>query len=412
MMKCFSVRWRSLLLTVPMLVCSLTSQGQSQVNNYHTEFGGGLLDGNNGTEVLNGNYMPIWTVTTTGTVNDLRSSDNGNGAIAIEFTLSPQNSLTLTSVQTFSGALYGIQVDCDYTAGLVIKAYVGQTEIGELAYTKLYDISGLSYGLLSDKISLKFMVASGTENGVSVSGLRGVTVYVDETVAPLNFDSPVTFDPAVLSSADLSNYTYRGILFTLNESNGDGFVQEDNEGVIYIGTTLTDGQVETVNNKVKNQMIPYHPGYSSYADDFAGGMTMMVTRGKGRIGLEADMEPGYAFHVKIGDESPVEVSSTTRQWLEVPYNVSQNTNIYIYMVEKSAAARGDEEPDRAGTRIGKRGTAHGRVFSTRCSSVPVDVTDISVYVDYIMGRDTFIYHNADINNDAKINVADIVELLK
>ena len=99
--------------------------------------------------------------------------------------------------------------------------------------------------------------------------------------------------------------------------------------------------------------------------------------------------------MKIGDAAPVEVASTTRRWLEVPYNVNRDTYIYIYLVDKSAAARANNDSGRSGTRIGKRETAHGIVFSLRCASAPVEVSDISVYVDYIMGRDTFIFHSHD-----------------
>ena len=76
------------------------------------------------------------------------------------------------------------------------------------------------------------------------------------------------------------------------------------------------------------------------------------------------------------------------------------------MVDKSPSS------SRSGTRIGKRGTTHGIVYSVRCSTAPIEKTDISVYVDYIMKRDDFIFPNADVNEDYRINAADIVELLK
>ena len=75
------------------------------------------------------------------------------------------------------------------------------------------------------------------------------------------------------------------------------------------------------------------------------------------------------------------------------------------MVDKSPSS------SRSGTRIGKRGTTHGIVYSVRCSTAPIEKTDISVYVDYIMKRDDFIFHNADRNGDYKINAADIVDVL-
>lgn len=406
MMKRFSIYWRSLLLAVPMLACSLTSHARV----YQIGFGAPSEDG----MLVNDNQMELWTYAIEGTVTNLSYSKETFGlSFLIPATSVAVNSLTLTSCQTFSGKLMSISVECNYVVGLVIKAYAGQVELGELTYNgKNFEISSSSIGLLSENISLKFMAASGAGNGASVSGLSSVSVYIDESVFPIDYDSPVAFDYEELSSADLSNYSYKGILFTLNESNGDGFEQENDEGVIYVGTTLTDEQVEMVNNKIKNQIVPYHPGMDNYANDFSGGITMMVTRGKGIIGLEAETESNYAYHVKIGDAAPVEVASTTRQWLEVPYNVNSDTYILIYLVDKSAASRANNDSGRSGTRIGKRETAHGIVYSLRCASAPVEVTDISAYVEYIMGRDTFIFHNADVNNDYKINVADIVEILK
>ena len=75
------------------------------------------------------------------------------------------------------------------------------------------------------------------------------------------------------------------------------------------------------------------------------------------------------------------------------------------MVEKSPSS------SRSGTRIGKRGTTHGIVYTVKCSTAPIEKTDLSVYVDRIMNRDDFIFPNADRNGDNKINVADIVEVL-
>lgn len=75
------------------------------------------------------------------------------------------------------------------------------------------------------------------------------------------------------------------------------------------------------------------------------------------------------------------------------------------MVDKSPSS------SRSGTRIGKRGTAHGIIVSLSCSSAPIEKTDIGVYVDYIMKRDDFIFPNADMNEDYKINAVDVVKVL-
>ena len=142
-----------------------------------------------------------------------------------------------------------------------------------------YGLSQLSYGTQSEPLTLKFIASPQAPNGASVSGLRSVTVYIDDAVVPLDNDKAVTFDPSELSSADLSNYSYQGILFTLDGSNSDVFAYEDGEGVIYIESLLTDAVVDELNNAVRNHY--YSPGDPGYAMDFAGGITLMVHKGKG-----------------------------------------------------------------------------------------------------------------------------------
>ena len=268
--------------------------------------------------------------------------------------------------------------------------------------------------ILGEQNINNFVVA----NGVQVSGLTEVEIMIDDTVVPLVIDEPVTFDPEELSTADLSNYSYKGILFTLNEPEGDGFENEDGVGAIYIGSVLTDEAVGAVNNAVNEHI--YSPGDPGYAVDFAGGMTLMIPKGNGIIKIEAENESDYAYHVKVGDCDPVQVASTKRKWLKVPYEVDEDTYVYIYMVEAASATR-------AGTRIGRRATAHGKIYVVKCAAAgssfvmgdadgsgDVDDDDVKAIVDYIMGIPPagFNKAQADINGDDDVNVADLVKVIQ
>lgn len=413
MMKRFSKPWKALFIAVPMLMCSLTGQASE----YWIEFGTPAPSATIPNEglIVNANYSPTWTYRIIGSVSNLQYN-TGNNDYGLNFDIDPvegsESSLTLTSLRSFSGIPRSIVVECSKANDLVIEAYAGQTYLGMLQYvqgqganTSRYVLSLESLNILG-KISLKFRLAKGAQKSVNVSKLTKAVVFLDE----ISFDVPVTFDPNELEGLDqeLSNYIYKGILLTLNTSvDGEGFDSvgegEEKEGFICNVSTLTDAAVENLHNRVKNHN--YHPGDPGYAIDFSGGITMMVARGKGFFELEALTESNYAYHVKIGDAAPVEFVYTNRQTLSVPYNVSKDTYVYIYLVDKSPSS------SRSGTRIGKRGTAHGIVYSVRCSTAPIEKTDISVYVDYIMKRDDFIFHNADRNGDYKINAADIVDVL-
>ena len=412
----YSKNWRALLLALPLLMGSLTGYATE----YTIKFYAPSQDSNT---LKNEDGKTVWTYSTTGTVGNFSYTDDEPQGLY--FYLNPSsaalNSLTLTSVQTFSGPIKSIRVACADAYGMEIKAYAGQTELGELVYnqkTMDYGLTQLSYGMLSEPLSLKFTASPQAENGGSVSGLSSVKVYIDDTVLPLPDGRAVTFDPSELSTAVLSNYSYKGILFTLNESNNDGFAYEDGEGIIYLESVLTDAAVDGLNNAVRNHS--YTPGEPGYAIDFAGGITMMVSKGKGFIKIEAENESAFAYHIKVGDNAPVQLSSTTRKWLAVPYDVNQDTYVYIYMVQKASGSR-------AGTRIGRRATAHGKIYSAKSVSTggsfvlgdadgsgKVDLKDVKAIANDIMGTPPAGFNKvqADVNGDEIVDVADLVEVVQ
>ena len=400
MIKHFSKSWKALLFAVPMLVCSLTGQASS----YSIELGTPSQG-----VIKNANGLDKWTYTTSGIVNDLMYSADG-----LSFNLPAggvaENSLTLTTSTRFSGKLSDISIPCEEIPDLVITVFVGQTILCNLEYKGkgYFPVNLSSRGLLYERISLKFTVASGAKKGASVSRLREVDLFIQDQIFPFFIGGSVTFDSS-LFGVDLSNRPYNGILLTLDSSKDDGCDKdEDDNYVIYTGSTLTDEAVSDLNNKVNNRVANYWPGDDGYAEAFKGGITLMAARGKGIVKLKVRTESNFVYHVKVGDKAPVPVASTNcdvPEVLEVPYNVDKDTYVYIYLFNKTPSS------SRSGTRIGRRGTTHGIVYSLSCSSAPIEKTDLSVYVDFIMKRDDFIFHNADRNGDDKINVADIVDVL-
>ena len=398
--SCHSLAW---LLALPMMMWSLAGQA-----NYNIGFGP-LSEGSN--TVTNTNGAPLWTYTKSGDVENFGYSQDANSlSFYMPASGETENSLTLTTVQTFSGRLQAINLFTQVGGECSIELYVGQEKLGTFTDNgKGYNITALSYVMADAPITLKFVGPSQSGNAqayASVSGLSKVEIAIDETVAPLPSGQEVSFDPSELSTADLSNYTYQGILFTLNKENGDGFEAEDNG--IYIGSVQTDAAVaEIVSN--------YSPSDPGYAIDFAGGITLLVPKGKGYISIEAQNESTHAFHVKIGGAAPVEVSSLERDWLEVPYDVENDTYIYIYMVQKAS-----------GTRIGRRATAHGVIYKVKCASAPtlvpgdangsgdVDKDDVQMIADYILGKNPAGFKKAQANVDGEgdVTVVDLVKVIE
>lgn len=396
---CHSLAW---LLALPMMMWSLAGQAYN--------IGFGPLEQSNTEKMVkspDGTGLTLWTYVENGSVENFNYSQDAKELnFYMPASSNAVNSLSLTTFKTFSGMLKGITVSCPGASGLTIKAYVGQQELGELTYNQKigYVSSNLSHAVLSQPVTLEFIASSQAANGVNVS-LKNVSIDVDESVAPLEDDKPVTFAASELSGKDLSKYSYQGVLFTLNKENGDGFEAEDNG--IYIGSVQTDAAVaEIVSN--------YSPGDPGYAIDFTGGITLLVPKGKGYISIEAQNESTHAFHVKIGGAAPVEVSSLERDWLEVPYDVEDDTYIYIYMVQKAS-----------GTRIGRRATAHGVIYKVKCASAPtlvpgdangsggVDKDDVQMIADYILGKNPAGFKKAQANVDGEgdVTVVDLVKVI-
>ena len=340
-----------------------------------------------------------------------------------------QESLMMTSCRSFSGILQSIKVSCQYIDGLEIHAYYmaqgKEKMLGTLWYNQnaqAYTYSNLKTVDILDGNTIKLVFSvnvnySSNYNSLQVYGFSGVTVSVNEPVVPQTKGQTVTFDPSVFSTADLTNFQYKGILFTLNMSpDGDGFEVEDGEGVIYLATTKTDTNVGYLAEWVEDNA--YIPGSDTYAEEFSGGITLKVPSGSGFIQIEAETEGDYVLHVKVGNKAPVEIASLTRKVLEVPYIVDQDTYVYIYMTHNPTASRQK-------TRIGKRAVAHNKIYSAKCASVSVaaigdadgsgsvDKNDVKARADYIMGKNPtgFKKEYADLNEDGVVDVADLVLMI-
>ena len=444
----YTKNWRALLLALPLLMGCLTVQATN-----HTFY---IYEMNQDRQILSDGETVVFSYTTVGGIGRLACQKG------LTFYIGPddgnENSLTLTSVESFSGTLRSIEINGNLDGGVIVEAYISGESLkylGQLTIPKIntnttnnnfntdtdtnnypidnnqnidFDdinnnaillcpvLSGLSNVLQKQQILLKFSLQKGADNGGGVYNMTSVKITLDDTAAPLPLGEAVTFDGEELETADLTNYTYKGILFTLNtDIDGEGIDFLDGNAVCFL-TPLTDAKVTEVNDNVK--VAYYHPGDLAYAYNFSGGITMMVAKGSGKIVLDVETDDNYAFHVKIGNAEPVELSSLSRQELNVPYTVEEDTYVYIYLVEKTSAAQ-------AGTRIGRRGTAYGKIYYAKCASsvnIPGDVfgngvvdwNDVKAIVDYIMGTPPvgFNMSMADVNGDEVINAADLVKVIQ
>ena len=146
--SCHSLAW---LLALPMMMWSLAGQA-----NYNIGFGP-LSEGSN--TVTNTNGAPLWTYTKSGDVENFGYSQDANSlSFYMPASGETENSLTLTTVQTFSGRLQAINLFTQVGGECSIELYVGQEKLGTFKDNgKGYNITALSYVMADAPITLKFV---------------------------------------------------------------------------------------------------------------------------------------------------------------------------------------------------------------------------------------------------------------
>lgn len=168
---------------------------------------------------------------------------------------------------------------------------------------------------------------------------------------------------------NLVNSVVDKVLITLPASidanSDEGISVDDSDGRVGITIqteSMTDAKVKTIAQKViDNQTtnVGYFPGSDDFAKDFVG-MTILLPACIGSIETDLNIDPGYEFHMLIAEENQGVLNSTIKVIgpgkKETPFDVAMPSYCYIYMVKSGA-----------GTRLGKRDKAHGKVYSVGVS---------------------------------------------
>ena len=222
------------------------------------------------------------------------------------------------------------------------------------------------------------------KNGKLVDGNGAVvsTMTIGVVLNPLTGDEPdelnpddftVTYPDGTTATIDLTNNAINNILYTLNnDTEGQGYDPEYND--IGIVTTMTDETVTQVANDVTNNTLIV--GSDTYANRFIG-LTFIVQGGDGTVKIDQEVEDGYEFHLKIGNNDAVKVADyiTKQQVAEVPYQLNDATLCWLYLVKKSVAS--SRKPN---TRVNKRSKLIGSIKQIKVTPKSVSSTNSATKV--------------------------------
>ncbi|WP_080694803.1 Ig-like domain-containing protein [Xylanibacter ruminicola] len=222
------------------------------------------------------------------------------------------------------------------------------------------------------------------KDGKMVNGNGAVvsTLTIGVVLNPLTGDEPdelnpddftVTYPDGTTATIDLTNNAINNILYTLNnDTEGQGYDPEYND--IGIVTTMTDEVVTQVANDVANSTLIV--GSDDYANRFIG-LTFIVQGGEGTIKIAQEVEDGYGFHLKIGNNDAVKVADyiITQPNADVPYQLDDATLCWLYLVKKPGAST-----RMRSTRVNKRSKLMGSIKHVNIKAKTVASTNSATKV--------------------------------
>ena len=285
--------------------------------------------------------------------------------------------IELVGNDTIQGANYVVS---NNSAALTELIFItNQNESGKLFFER----SGLTlssdafYGIAT--IRLKNNLIADVNNGVLT-----ILVPLPPAVANAtdgsqnNAGNIINFANSLpISTMKLINKVIQEVLYTLNDTqetnqHDDGFVDnfEDGDGfhadIVVINSTMTDNDVKTVSESSLT------PGSKDYAEQFQG-LTLLLPKGKGNIYLTNVYTDDYHYlTVAIGNFTVPYKFCTHGKFIDqkVPYEVPEDTYVYIYVTEIPSAA-----PMMASNRIGPKAGVSGGLGGLSVSASSVETVE-------------------------------------
>ena len=217
---------------------------------------------------------------------------------------------------------------------------IDETEMGKLVEslpTPIYD--GYFFVKLLDNSAEHNVITTAQ---VAAARAKGWTVYAyDENwnaveydgdehreLDPINNGEAVDFGTDISEDTNIDGNTVGDIYYSI--SSGDGSY-DPSEGCIVVTSPTDDETVSGVS------------GTDIFGEDFNAhftGVVFKVAPGKGTIRVEAQTTGNMVLKVKIGDGEPITMELEGKLKVSFPYNVGEETYVYIYGSENSAAANG------------------------------------------------------------------------
>ena len=159
---------------------------------------------------------------------------------------------------------------------------------------------------------------NGSNNG------KHNTIITIENIAAPEEESATSFS-TVTDDTDLSDTVVGDVYVTIGD--GDGY--DSTDGSIVLNSSMTDDEAEAIGGMA--------PGVTDLSNRF-NGLVVMVAAGKGIIGVDCRTIGSRQIAVKIGEAGPLIFTMGEKGVINVDYDVTADTYIYIYGIDTAASA--------------------------------------------------------------------------
>ncbi|MDO4993433.1 MAG: leucine-rich repeat domain-containing protein [Bacteroidales bacterium] len=173
-------------------------------------------------------------------------------------------------------------------------------------------------------------VPKGTKEAYIAAGwteevFKGGIMEMEPELTPLEEDQTVDIADEITEETNLDGNIVGDIYYNISSGNGSYDVAN---GCIVVTQPTEDSTVE---------------GKDIFGEDFKAGFTGIVFKvpaGKGTVKIQAETTGNMVLKVKIGDNDPIEMELDGKLKVSFPYNVIQDTYVYIYGGTNTSSVKG------------------------------------------------------------------------
>ena len=227
-----------------------------------------------------------------------------------------------------------------------------------------------------------------TKSQVAAAKEKGWTVYAYEPTSdgyynsveyegsdpqdlnPVDGGDKIDIGTEINTDTNLDGNVVGNILYNISSGNGEYNAQE---GCLVINKPTSDETMSTLEGK---------DIFGEDVKDNFTGIVLKVAEGSGKVAIEAETTGPMVLKMKVGNEEPLEMEFEGKLKVKFPYNVTEETYVYIYGSTKAAQqAKGMRRANGTdgtlkifGIEIEKNPTAIDDIFA---ADKPIDIYTLS-----------------------------------